>query len=265
MLMNKIGILILVIALGACNLAPTGFSASADSQHNLPVTPSSHSYPSGSWQHFLQHLPAKEGPVLDYSGNPVSNQQKHVAIVPYDVGTKDLQQCADALIRLRAEYLFSAGRYEEIGFHFTSGHLYRWKDYCKGLRPVIRGNSVAFSRLAAPGRQDHPSLRRYLDIVYTYAGTVSLARELQPTRELKTGTVIITPGSPGHCSMIVDEATDGKGKKLFKLVEGFMPAQSIYILKNPATENAPWYALEAGAPVETSSYSFHHYKLGRFE
>ena len=61
-----------------------------------------------SFAEFLHNLPLKEtgSPVLDYTGTHISNQEEHIAIINYDVGTRNFQQCADATIRLRAEYLF---------------------------------------------------------------------------------------------------------------------------------------------------------------
>jgi hypothetical protein len=217
-----------------------------------------------SWEYFLQHLPEEQGPVVTYKGETVRNQEKHFSIISYDVGTKDLQQCADALIRLRAEYLFQQKRYSDIGFHFTSGDLYRFTDYCQGKIPVPKGNDVAFVS-SVPQPQTKPSLRKYLDIVYTYAGTISLASKLNDADDFSIGTVVISPGSPGHCFMITNEATTPSGEKLYKLVEGYTPAQSIYVLNNT---NDPalgcWHSLKKGT-ITTASYEFTSYKLKQFE
>jgi hypothetical protein len=222
-------------------------------------------FPTDSWQYFLQHLPAINAPVIDYTGKPITNQAKHVAVINYDVGTSDLQQCADALIRLRTEYLFAQKRFNEIGFHFCSGQYYSWNMYCAGLKPVLKGNSVKFVSLNKPQQRTHESLRKYLDIVYAYASTVSLSRELCPAHDFEVGTVIITPGSPGHTCIIIDETINNKEEKLYKLAEGYMPAQSIYILSNPYSEDiSPWYKLSKGE-ILTASYDFTNYQLKKFE
>lgn len=62
-----------------------------------------------SFSQWLRFFPAKSigGKVLLYNGKEKVNQSAQYAILDIDVGTKDLQQCADAVMRLRAEYLYS--------------------------------------------------------------------------------------------------------------------------------------------------------------
>lgn len=249
----------------SCNTVPVRDAAQPLKVAGLPAPtwPRNKVQP-GSWQWFLQHLPTQNTPVVDYNAVPIAYQDKAYCVVSYDVGTKDLQQCADAIMRLRAEYLFSQKRYGAIGFHFTDGVLYSFKQYLKGIRPLVGGHRTVFEKTAEPCDSTHANLRRYLDIVYAYAGTISLAKELLPADRLTVGTVIIKGGSPGHCCIVVDEATRATGDKVYKLAEGYTPAQSIYILRNPV-DGSPWYALKKDAIIETSSYTFRVYQLGRFE
>lgn len=217
-----------------------------------------------SWAYFLQHLPITKGVILDYQGNPVANQSKQAGILAFDVGKRDLQQCADGLMRLRAEYLFEQRRYPEIGFHFTNGQYYSFAEYCNGRRPVAKGHTIQYIS-AAPVPVSHQALRSYLDIVYTWAGTISLYHHLKPASDFGVGVVIITPGSPGHCCIIVDEKINAKGERLFKLVEGYTPAQTMYIVSNPINPSInPWYALKKGT-ITTASYQFEDYALRKFE
>jgi hypothetical protein len=222
-------------------------------------------YPKDSWSFFLQQLPTEDKPIVDYKGNPVSNQGKRFKILTYDVGHADLQQCADALMRIRAEFLFSRKKYKEISFHFCSGLNYSWTDYLKGKRPVMKGRNQIIVQTVAICEPSHKTLREYLDIVYAYANTVSLCGELKYTNRLEIGTVIIYPGNPGHCCMIVDAALNGKNDTVYKLVEGYMPAQSIYVLSNPFEPDLnPWYHLGKG-DINTASCSFRSYYLRKFE
>jgi hypothetical protein len=224
-----------------------------------------------SFAKFLQNLPlAPAGsPILDYAGNPINNQSEHIAIINYDIGTKDLQQCADATIRLRAEYLFQQKRFDEIGFHFTSGDYFSWTDYANGTRPIISGNSVSFSETANED-DSYASFRKYLDVIYNYAGTISVNRETEKVTsndDISSGDIIITPGSPGHAVMIVGVAVNKNKEKLYLLAESYMPAQSIHILTNPFESGiSPWYHLDLNSgSIETARYTFSIANIKRFK
>ncbi|MCL1652263.1 DUF4846 domain-containing protein [Elizabethkingia miricola] len=220
-----------------------------------------------TWEHFIQNQALEKfgSPILKHDGTKILDQKHHVGTLTYDVGEKDLQQCADALIRLRAEYLFGQKRYNEIGFNFTSGDHFTWKSYAEGERPLINGNNVKFIKRAPENALgSYSDFRQYLDIIYNYAGTISLSKELKDSKgnmELNIGDLIITPGSPGHTVMIADKISDGKNKK-YALIEGFTPAQTIHIL---SVNGNPWFSIKPGAIIETPRYTFQNAVIKRFE
>ena len=215
-----------------------------------------------SFGYFLENFQLKKhgSPIKKFDGSEITTQNLHEAIFDIDVGTKDLQQCADAVIRLRAEYLFKTKNFDKIKFHFTSGDLMSWNDYKNGVRAFVNGNSVSF-RKTENFDDSYENFRKYLDLIFNYAGTISLNKEsnkVLKTSDLKTGDFLITPGSPGHVVFIAGVCQNAVGKKLFLLAEGFTPAQSIHLLKNPFNPNiSPWYELDVNtAQTKTARYIF---------
>lgn len=73
-------------------------------------------YEKNTFQYYLSNFPLKpiDAKVYYYNGELKPNTDVYVSVLNIDVGNKDLQQCADAVIRLRAEYLYGQKRYNEI-------------------------------------------------------------------------------------------------------------------------------------------------------
>jgi hypothetical protein len=223
----------------------------------------------GSFGDWLRNLPLRSGrpAVRMYDGQPKPRQDVHAAIVDLDVGRRDLQQCADTIIRLRAEYLRAAGREREIGFRFTSGHLAAWSAWADGQRPDVCGNRVTW-RPGAARDASYPNFRRYLDTVFMYAGTLSLSGELDAVPEgsrIEIGDVFIEGGSPGHAVLVVDVAEAADGRRVFLLVQGFLPAQEAHILVNPGNSGlSPWYDGRVGDRLATPEWTFRRDHWRRF-
>jgi len=224
----------------------------------------------GTFQYWLRNLPLKkEKPAVHlYDGREKLNQKTHFAVVDMDVGSKDLQQCADAVIRLRAEYLYFLGSYEKIHFNFTSGDRADFTKWMDGYRPIVEGNKVRWTRSETEDSSYH-SFRKYLEKVFIYAGSYSLSKELhsvQDVDEMRIGDVFIEGGFPGHAVIVVDMALDeDTGKKLFLLAQSYMPAQDVHILKNPANASPyPWYELDFGEILHTPEWTFDKSDLMRF-
>ena len=225
---------------------------------------------SGSFAEWLQHLPLKEAgsKVYLYNGSLKNRQDVHEAVIDIDAGSADLQQCADAVMRLRAEYLFSRGFIDSIHFKYTSGFECGFKKWSEGFRPVVKGNSVSWAKSAVKD-PSYKNFRKYLDNIFSYCGTLSLSGELKKVSSLKDmqiGDVFIFGGSPGHAVIVLDMAESKAGEKLFMIAQSYMPAQNIHILKNfNDAKLSPWYSLEQiNEKLETPEWTFSRNELKRF-
>lgn len=183
----------------------------------------------------------KDKTVYLFNGDPKANQSAQFAVLDISTGDKDLQQCADAVMRLRAEYLFATGQYEKILFTDNEGGKY------------------PFSQ---PYNKTH--LLSYLQTVFGMCGSASLSKQLKPADvdSIRPGDVLIRGGFPGHAVMVMDVAVNKEGRSIYLLAQGYMPAQDMHVLINPADENlSPWYEVDDAATIITPEYVFNRNEL----
>ena len=233
---------------------PTGFERSSVKNNSFQ-----------EWLQFLPLFPTGQK-VKTYDGSLKWNQQVHSRVIDIDVGKRDLQQCADAVMRLRSEYLFGEKQFEKIHFNYTNGTKVSFDDWRKGKKPVVKGNKVTFSN---SGEKDnsYSNFKKYLIQIFSYAGTASLEKEMKPVplKNMQIGDVFIQGGHPGHAIIIVDMAENTHGKKLYLLAQSYMPAQNIHILKNPTNRKLdPWYELIPNQNIQTPEWDFSYEDLKRF-
>ena len=167
-------------------------------------------------------------------------------------GTKDLQQCADAIMRLRAEYYFSRGEYSEI--EFTDGN----KKY----------NFAEYLRHIEAAEDPHGLLMGFMEKVFINCGTYSVdaMSNTIPLQSMQAGDMFVKAGAPGHAMIVVDMAENVAGEKVFLLAQGYMPAQDMHIVINPMnTILTPWYKIMTYEKIITPGWVFDKSQLKRWK
>ncbi|UOE33368.1 DUF4846 domain-containing protein [Hymenobacter monticola] len=225
----------------------------------------------GSWGEWLRYLPLMPAGTKArlYNGGLKNRQDVVAAVADIDVGAKDLQQCADAVIRLRAEYMFSHDP-NKVHFHLTTGYDFWFSDFVAGKTfKVVKEEVLPATRPAeAP---THAALGRYLLPTFGYAGTKSLSRELRPVPlpQVQPGDVLVHGGAPGHAVLVVDVAEHPvTHQKYVLLAQSYMPAQNIHVLRNvDAPALGAWFALPGLMETEfdTPEWTFGRDEVKRFE
>jgi hypothetical protein len=225
----------------------------------------------GTFENYLQEFPLKKrgSKVYYFDGREKPLQDVHEAVLDIDTGNKDLQQCADAIMRLRAEYLYLNEQYDKIQFNFTNGFPALYNKWAEGYRIKVKGNKATWYKASDQSDYSYETFMRYLEIVFTYAGTISLSKEMisVPVDDVRIGDVFIYGGSPGHAVLVVDLAVnESNGNKIFLLAQSYMPAQDMHLLKNPVDDSlSPWYDLSETDKLYTPEYTFEKTELKRFD
>jgi len=236
---------------------------------NVPVGYKRVECVSQQFGYYLRNLPLKPaGSKVRYFDSTTKEKSNvYAAVVDLPIGKRDLHQCADAVMRLRAEYLWEQGRYDDIHFNYTRGFRAEYTRWMNGDRIAVEGNKVYYKKVAAPSNTPK-DLWNFLEQVFTYCGTLSLSRELKPVeiRNIEPGDVFIKGGSPGHAVIVLDVAKHTEtGKKIFLLGQSYMPAQEIQVLVNPMSPDmSPWYSEDFGQVLNTPEWTFFLNELKRF-
>ena len=187
---------------------------------------------------FLRSLPLKpKGAIIKYYWGVIADlQELNYAVVDLPL-LSNAEQCADVCMRLRAEYLYNKGRFSDI--HFLD----------------VQGNTLSYN-----GGKTRDAFEKYLRKVFNVANTYSLCQEMKPRplTEIQSGDVFVYPANSqryGHAVMVADVAQNPEtGGKAAILVEGFMPARSIHVMRNwDDSHNSPWFILDETSDYQTFS------------
>ena len=216
---------------------------------------------------FLRRYEMKDdgSQVMLYDGTYKKNQDAHVAIFKLPLENYDLQQCADSIIRVYAEYFWHTKQYKRISFHFANGFEAKYAIWVKGYKIKTFVNDVTWL-VDESANDSYESFKEYLQMVFCYASTISMDKEAIAIedKDISIGDIFIVAGRPGHAVMVVDTCVNAEGNKAFLLAQGFMPAQEFQVLKNPQHPNDPWYYLdELSYPFRTPEYTFQQGSLKR--
>lgn len=183
----------------------------------------------GDYTTFLRALPLKPkgSKVQLYTGGDANYQWLSTGVVDMPL-LSNSEQCADVTMRIRAEYLYKKGRYNDI--HFTD----------------VNGQTLQYQ-----GGENRTDLERFLKIVYGMCNTFSLYHETKPRtiQDVQPGDVLVYPARDshqyGHAIMVVDVAKNRAGKVAILCVERNTPARDMHILRNSTHPfQNPWFILD---------------------
>ena len=230
-----IGFMVFLLVLG-CLAGGFLYVLSYSNPHNyktigsIPVPSGFKRVGNGKFTTFLRDIELKGAhtKVQLFTGGNANLQQLNYAVLDVEL-ISNWEQCADACIRLHAEYLYKNKRYSQIAYKDVNGKL-----------------------MSYTGGASRKAFEAYLKKVYGMASTLSLSKYLTPVslKNLKPGDVFVYPARKGaaygHAVLVVDVAVNAStGELAFLLAEGNTPARDLHVLRNLKHPfSAPWFIVD---------------------
>lgn len=212
-----------------------------------------------SFAEYLRHLPLKADGVFvslaDGTGFYVDGKPAAV----FDVEVTRRTMSTDAFLLLRALYLHSRLRADEINFHFLSGFEFPFYKWAEGYRLSGREDPKWGASPSEPADGGEDGLYKYLD--YLFSNTNARAVSTHDTRaadSLGIGCLLFTfnaSGTPINAAMVADMAVnDRTGQIAVVLIRGggTDTATDIYVMLNNAMIDNPWCQMSEGGGFYTA-------------
>jgi len=210
----------------------------------------------GSFAEWLRGLPmaAEDTPVKSFDGRETlaAGDDYLAGVVAIDTGSPDLQQSSDVIIRLHAEYLWSRGEKDQISYRSATKLSMPFSRWEKGQRLIPSGANVFWViKNKAGGEVDHAEFRRYLDAVFNWANSTSLATRSTPVapEAVTAGDFFLQSQEPNHVAVVLDIAEKPSGERVALLGQARNPAESIHVVR--PGKATPWFSMRPPVPVLT--------------
>lgn len=194
---------------------------------------------------FLRDLPLKKpGSLVHlYNGELARLQFLSAGVIDMPILSKD-EQCADITMRIRAEYLWENGRYNDICFTSVDGKEQHYT-----------------------GGSSRAAFEKYMRTVYGTCNTASVFRETKERalKDIHPGDILVYPsrkkGYYGHAVLVVDVARNKSGKVAVLCVEGNTPAREAHVIRNLNPFRNQWFILDE----KRNSYNISVFRFNKTE
>ena len=154
--MKKIILILLGVLLTACAPSSTIKNKKYINSEGMTLetrifVPEGYQREQSDFAHFLQNYPLKKNgsPILLYNGKKKFNQSSQIGVFKLPLENENLQQCADSVMRVYAEYYGHTKQYDKIQFHLSDGFLLSYNKWREGNRVVIKNDHASYVKSAS--------------------------------------------------------------------------------------------------------------------
>lgn len=203
-----------------------------------------------------------------YNGKQKDNKGIYDSVFDYDIGKHDLHHAADAIMFLRAEYLYQNGMFSDISYSFANGFKAEYSNWAAGYRIRVRDNLASWHK-SKDIDNSYENFMKYMNMIFAYCTTITMEKDMNRVHiyEMQIGDVFLVPGNPGSAAVVIDMAINSvNGDKIFMVAQAGSPAQQMQIISNSSDKAiSPWFRQNFDSLLLLDKSQYSKYDLMRFK